>query len=283
MFKRQAIFALACLFTLTAPLQAGEPRRIVSLGGDVTEIVFALGAENRLIGRDTTSTYPPQAQSLPDAGYVRALSAEGILGLRPDAVLTSAGAGPAEQMDALRASGLPVVTVPEGHDGDAIVAKIETVGAFLGRRAEAETLARKVRSDLDAAVAAAARPESDRRRLLFILSLAGGKIVAAGEGSSAEAILTMAGARNAVSGFKGFKTVTAEAILAAKPDAILLMDRANHAAAIEEIRTHPALRTTPAVLNDRIIRMDGLTLLGFGPRTADAIRILSQALYGEKS
>lgn len=282
MLKRLAFLALACLCALSRPLQAGEPRRIVSLGGDVTEIVFALGAEDRLVGRDTTSTYPPKAESLPDAGYVRALSAEGILGLAPDAVLASAGAGPAEQMEALRASGIPVVTVPEGHNGAAVVAKIETVGAFLGRKAEAEALARKVRSDLDAAVAAADRPDSDRRRVLFILSMAGGKIVAAGEGSSAESILRMAGARNAVSGFRGFKAITAEAILAAKPDVILLMDRANHAAALDEIRTHAALRTTPAVLNDRIIRMDGLTLLGFGPRTADAVRTLSRTLYGDK-
>lgn len=283
MMPNRTALVLATLVAMTASAAAADFRRVVSLGGDVTEIVFALGEGKRLVARDTTSTYPPEAAALPDAGYVRALSAEGILGTRPDAVLASAGAGPAEQMDALRASGVPVAMVPEGHDGKAITAKIEAVGAFLGRSAEARALADRVSKDLEAATAQASRPEGERARVLFILSLAGGKIVAAGEGSSAEAILTMAGARNAVSGFRGFKAVTAEAILEARPDAILLMDRANHAAALEQIRKDPALADTPAVRNDRIIRMDGLTLLGFGPRTADAVRALSTALYGGKS
>lgn len=279
----RTVLVIATLFAMAASAAAADYQRVVSIGGDVTEIVFALGEGKRLVARDTTSTYPPEAAALPDAGYIRALSAEGILGTQPDAVLASAGAGPAEQMDALRASGVPVAAVPEGHDGKAIIAKIEAVGAFLGKTAEARALADQVARDLEAAMAKASRPEGERARVLFILSLAGGKIVAAGAGSSAEAILTMSGARNAVSGFQGFKAVTAEAILEARPDAILLMDRANHAAALDQIRADPALAQSPAVRNGRIIRMDGLTLLGFGPRTADAVRALSAALYGGKS
>lgn len=273
----------AALLSLAVSAEAADYRRIVSIGGDVTEIVFALGEGKRLVARDTTSSYPPEATALPDAGYIRALSAEGILGTRPDAVLASEGAGPAEQMDALQASGVPVATVPEGHDGKAIIAKIEAVGAFLGKQTEAAALAAKVARDLDDATRQAERPDAERARVLFILSLTGGKITAAGEGSSADAILTMAGARNALSGFKGFKAVTAEAILESRPDVILLMDRADHAAALDQLRQDPALRQTPAVRNGRIVRMDGLMLLGFGPRTAEAVRTLSAALYGDRS
>ena len=205
-----------------------------------------------------------------------------MLSTHPDAVLASEGAGPPEQIDALKASGIPVATVPGGHDGPAILAKIVAVGTFLGQQQAAEALASRVKADLDAALQAAARPEEKRLRVLFILSLAGGKVVAAGEGSSAAAILDMAGARNAVSGFNGFKAVTAEAIFEARPDAILVMERGDPAAGLEDIANNPALAATPAVKSGRIIRMDGLTLLGFGPRTADAVRALSSALYGAK-
>lgn len=282
MLMRCSLLAFSLLWPLHSNAMAADYKRIVSIGGDVTEIVFALGEGNRLVARDTTSTYPAEAKALPDAGYVRALSAEGILGMRPDAVLSSAGAGPPEQMEVLKAAGIPVATVPEGHDGAAITAKIEAVGTFLGRKAEADLLARKAKADLDEAIAAASRPADRQSRVLFILSLAGGKIVAAGEGSSADAMLHMAGAQNAVSGFRGFKALTTEAIIDARPDAILLMDRADHAAAMDQIENDPALGTTPAVRNRRIIRMDGLTLLGFGPRTATAVRDLSRALYGSK-
>lgn len=275
--------ALATLVLGVATAKAGDARRIVSVGGDVTEIVYALGAGDRLVARDSTSTFPPEAARLPDAGYIRALSAEGVLSMLPDAILAADGAGPPEQLEALKASGVSVTMVPGGHDASAIIRKIEAVGAFLGRPREASVLAATVKDDLEKAMSAAHRPQAEQRRVLFILSMAGGKIVAAGEGSSAEAILSMAGARNAVAGFKGFKAITAEAITEAKPDAILVMAHADHAAATDEIRKNPALAQSPAVLNDRIIRMDGLTLLGFGPRTASAVRALSAALYGDGS
>lgn len=276
-----ALAAATSLSSLSA--EAADYRRIVSIGGDVTEIVFALGEGDRLVARDSTSTFPPEAKRLPDAGYMRALSAEGVLGTRPDAVLLSEGAGPPEQLQALKASGIPVETVPEGHDAEAIQRKIEAVGRALGKEQAAAALADKVAADLEAATKEASRPAADRKRVLFILSLSDGKIIAAGDGSSADAMLTLAGADNAVSGFKGYKALAPEAISRARPDAILMMERSSHAAAADDLRANPALADTPAVRSGAIIRMDGLTLLGFGPRTAQAIRELSAALYGERS
>ena len=115
MARRRTIMALAALLGFALAAKAEDYQRIVSIGGDVTEIVFALGQGGRLVARDTTSTYPPEAARLPDAGYIRALSAEGVLSTHPDAVLASEGAGPPEQIDALKASGIPVATVPGGQ------------------------------------------------------------------------------------------------------------------------------------------------------------------------
>ena len=86
---------------------------IVSVGGPVTEIIYALGEQDRLVGRDTTSVYPPEANDLPNVGYMRALSAEGVLSLSPDLILARSTSGPPVTLDQLAASSVPIVLVEE--------------------------------------------------------------------------------------------------------------------------------------------------------------------------
>ena len=103
----------------------------------------------------------------------------------------------------------------------------------------------------------------------------------AGQNTAAEAILALAGADNALTGFDGYKPVTEEAVLAAAPDAILMMDRGgDHATAEADLWAMPALSGTPAAATGTLIRMEGLKLLGFGPRTPEAAQALHDALYG---
>ena len=91
-----------------------DPARIVSIGGAITEILYALGLEDRLAGVDTTSLYPAAAlRDKPNVGYMRQLSAEGVLGLNPSLVLAVQGSGPKETMDVLEAAKVPLVLVPE--------------------------------------------------------------------------------------------------------------------------------------------------------------------------
>ena len=149
---------------------------------------------------------------------------------------------------------------------------------------KAETLCRKVAADLDAAIAdAAKRPESERKRVIFILSTQGGKIMASGTGTAADGIIALAGAINATGSFPGYKPLTDEAIIEAKPDVILMMDsRRRPCAKDDELFAQPALSLTPAAKTKAVIRMDGLHLLGFGPRTAGAVREFNAAIYGKK-
>lgn len=274
----------AMLWTLTvvtAALADGGGQKIVSLGGSVTEIVVALGAGDRLIGRDSTSTWPAEVTALPDVGYLRALSAEGVLALGPDLVLAEADAGPPEAVEALRAAGLPFVTLPGSPDHQGIVDKIEAVAAALALPAEGKALAEHVEAGLAEAEARAAAVEAPQR-VLFILSLQGGRIMAAGEETSAEGIIELAGGRNALTGIRGYRQITDEAVVAAAPDVILMMDREGDLAIVDaEVLAHPALATTPAARDGRILRMDGLLLLGFGPRTPEAAGRLHAALYPE--
>jgi iron complex transport system substrate-binding protein len=260
-----------------------DTSRLVSVGGDVTEIIYALGEENRLIARDSTSIYPEAASKLPDVGYMRALSPEGVLAVKPTAIIAVDGSGPPETLAVLRNASVPFETVPQSFDRDGILKKIDTVGALLGVTDKAKALEEKVAGDLDAAVAdAAKRPDSERKRVLFILSAQGGKIMVSGTGTAADGIIRLAGAVNAVTAFPGYKAMTDEAIIEAKPDVILMMDRAGqHAAANDDLLKQPALSLTPAAARNAVIRMDGLHLLGFGPRTASAVRELNAAVYGQ--
>ncbi len=269
------------LLTGAAPLAAQDQGGVVSIGGSVTEIVYALGQENRLVARDTTSTWPEEVNTLPDVGYMRALSPEGVLSVSPALILSEEGAGPPETISVLEAASVPFVTVPEVYSSEGISEKIRLVGEALDVRDEADVLAAQVERELEAAQATASGV-SDPKRVLFILSTQGGRIMAAGEGSAADAIIRMSGAVNAMSGFEGYKPVSDEAVSAAAPDAILMMDRTgDHAIEDADLLAMPALRNTPAANHGQVIRMNGLLLLGFGPRTALAVTELNSRLYGK--
>ncbi|MBV0912466.1 heme/hemin ABC transporter substrate-binding protein [Anianabacter salinae] len=255
--------------------------RVLSIGGSVTEIVYALGQGDRLVARDTTSSFPPEAVALPDVGYIRALSPEGVLSVNPDLIISEEGAGPPEALDVLHAAAIDWVTVPEDPTAEGVAQKIRAVGAALGARDRAEALAATVEADLKAAAAKAAAHDGAPKRVLFILSTQGGRIMASGTGTAAAAIIGLAGGQNAITEFEGYKPLTDEAVSQAAPDVILMMDRGgDHGAADDELFAMPALVTTPAAETRSVIRMDGLYLLGFGPRTAQAVSDLSAHLYG---
>lgn len=274
------IRALIAAAFLATPVFAETPQRVVSLGGAVTEIVVALGAGDLLVGRDTTSTYPAQVLDLPDVGYVRALSPEGVLSLGPDLILAEATAGPAEAIEVLQDTGVGYVSLPEKLTPEGVVQKIELVGHVLGREAEAIALTSEFQARMAEARMAAAQVQTPKR-VLFVLSLQGGRVMAGGTSSSAEAIIQLAGGVNAAEGFYGYKQMTDEAVLQAAPDVILMMDRQGHLAITpKDIQSHPALSATPAALNGDIQSMNGMLLLGFGPRTPQAALALNRAIYG---
>ena len=281
--------AAAGLAGLAAPgaVRAEEPAgydtsRVVSVGGSLTEIVYALGEEARLVARDSTSVFPPQALELPDIGYMRALSPEGVLSIDPSVIVLLEGSGPPEALEVLEKASVPLVTVPERFDRDGILEKIAVVGDVLGVEDKAAKLAEKVAADIDAAQAANAGIDK-RKTVLFVLSLQGGRVLASGTGTAADGIIALAGGVNAVTAYPGYKQLSDEAIIEAAPDLILAMDRGggDHSTEVDQLLTPPAIAATPAGKAGAVVRMDGAFLLGFGPRTAQAARELAAALYGD--
>ncbi|MCD1634658.1 ABC transporter substrate-binding protein [Martelella mediterranea] len=281
---------LAALLLLAGATSAGateplaDPSRLVTIGGSITEIVYALGAGDQIVGRDTTSTYPPETAVKPDIGYMRQLSPEGVLSIDPSAIITIEGAGPPETMDVLKQAEVEMAVVPEDYSRDGILAKVEMVGALIGKEAEAEALAADIKQRLDPLLAAnEARPEEERKSALFILSLNGGKVMASGTGTAANGMIEAAGLDNAVGDFPGYKALSDEAIIDAAPDVIILMDESagSRAPTTDDIAANPALSLTPAGEAMAIYRIDPVGMLNFGPRFAENLAALTTEIYGD--
>jgi len=273
-----AAFVLTFAAVPDAPAQIAlpdEPSRIVSVGGAVTEIVYALGFGDRVVAVDTTSVYPPAADARPKVGYMRQLAAEPILALAPALVLAEQDSGPPAVLDQLRAAGARVTLISDDYSPYGIIKKIEAVGAALGVPERAQALAGNIRREIDAALAAVAQGKS-QPRVLFLLSVGGATPLAAGRETSADGMITLAGGVNAIDGYEGYKPLSAEAAVAAAPDIVLVTERSlAQLGGIDSIATIPEISATPAGRARRIVAMDGLLMLGFGPRTPVAVTTLA--------
>ena len=253
--------------------------RIVSIGGAITEILYALGLEQRVAAIDSTSFYPPQAlREKPNVGYMRALSPEGVLGLNPSLILATEDAGPKEAIAVLRAAGIPFVLVPDKYSGKSILEKIEIVTAAAGGAERGACLAKAVAADLDAL--AEIRNHVDQPlKATFLLSFVNDRAMVAGRATAADGIIKLAGATNAINEYEGYKPINDEAIIAAKPEFVLAMRRDSHPLDARTVFAHPGFALTPAAKRQAFVAMNGLYLLGFGPRTAMAARDLATTLY----
>jgi len=280
-FLTVALFGAGLVAGSAAAADKGnsDAKRIVSIGGTVTEILYALGAEDRIVARDSTSFYPDAANAKPDVGYMRALSAEGILGQKPDLILMEEGSGPPPVLEILKASEVPMVVVPTPPDATKIGQKIRDVGAAVGLSDKAAALATKTEDDLKKLAADVAKIPGPKKKVLFVLSLSNNRVMAGGAGTEAGAVIEMAGGINAAPTINGYKPLSDEAVIAAQPDVVLSMSRGDHSITPEQAFALPSMQTTPAAANKALISMDGLLLLGFGPRTPEAARSLAAQIY----
>jgi len=281
LLSRRFLLAAGAAWPLASAVRAqGSGRRIVAAGGVITEILYALDQQDLLVGVDTTSLHPAAAmRDKANVGYVRALSAEGILSLKPTDLLAVEGAGPPDTIKLIAEAGVRVERVSEDTSEAGVVARIRTIGAFAGASTKAESLAARVVEDF-AVLKRQREAIATPKRVLFILSLQNGRVMVGGAQSSADAIIQLAGAVNAASAVEGYKPLTDEGLIAAAPDVVLMMSHNTHAASPDQVFAQPALSATPAARTRSLVAMDALYLLGFGPRTADAARDLMKAVYG---
>ncbi|WP_313301980.1 ABC transporter substrate-binding protein [Diaphorobacter sp.] len=261
--------AAAALPALSWSAPAGQ--RLISLSGALTEIIYLLDAQELLVGTDTTSLYPDAATRTRKVGYMRQLAAEGVLSLRPDVVIGTQEAGPAVAIDQIRQAGVQVELVPVRHDWAEVQAKVQLTGRVTGRVQQAKVLQALLDERWQQVRAQVAR-EVRRPRALFMLSHAGAPQVA-GQGTAADALIRFAGAQNAITEFKGYRALTAEAMAAAAPDVLLNTTQGIEALGGEEaFWKRPELALTPAFQRRALVSLEASQLLGFGPRLPDAVR-----------
>ncbi|WP_297753325.1 ABC transporter substrate-binding protein [Hydrogenophaga sp.] len=256
--------------------------RLVTVGGGITEVVYALGAQDQLVGTDTTSLYPAAAQATPKVGYMRQLSAEGLLALRPDALIAGSDAGPPVVLDQLRSAGVRVELVVSDHSWDEVRRKVAAVGRAAGREAGARELQARLDARWQSVLARVQSSGKVGPRVLFVLSHSGSPMVA-GEQTAADALIRFMGARNALGGFKGYRPMTAEAMAQAAPDVILTTTQGLEAVGGEaKFWQRPELALTPAwrerASQKTLVHLDALELLGFGPRLPDVIERLHERM-----
>jgi iron complex transport system substrate-binding protein len=259
-------------------VEINDTSRIVTVGGTVTEIVFALGVGDRVVAVDTSSTYPEAATQRPQVGYQRQLAAEGVLALEPTLILASTEAGPPEALEQLRSSGVPVLVAELEHTVDGTKKMIRTLAQALNRSEPGAELIAQLDRELQEAEQVAASI-TNKPRVLFLYARGANTVNAAGTGTSAEQIIMLAGGQNAITEFEGFKPLTAEAAAAAAPDVILMFESGLQSlGGVDGLLQVPGIAQTPAGQNRRVVAMDGLYLTGFGPRLGAAAHDLAREL-----
>jgi iron complex transport system substrate-binding protein len=258
-----------------APAFAQEtPQRVVTLSGSLTEIVYALNAQETLVGVDQSSSFPAPATQLPQVGYYRNFSVEGVAALKPTLVLANDQAGPPEAIARLQQLGPRVVVLPSAATVEALEGRIRGVARELGASARGERLIAAIRASL----ASTATSKAPRALLLMGRD---SHLQGAGRNTAADSMLRLTGAENVLATQEGYKPISPEALAALAPEVIITTRMTVESVGGEDkLMASPGIALTPAAKQGRIIVMDDLLLLGFGPRLPEALSELRAGFAG---
>jgi len=275
-------------FTYTGPdgveTVVGEASRIVTVSGDMTEIVFALGLGPNLVGVDLSSVYPEEAAALPKVGVEFVLVAEAVLAQTPTVVIGDQDARPLEAIEQIRQAGIPVVIFPRFMGLGAPAEKIRAVAEVLGVAEVGESLATQVQGEIDAAIALAAGvTERPRAALVYVASADTALML--GPNSVMDGLFEAVGAEDVSpgAGADGYAPLSAEALAAGDPEVIVTGQRGleRYLSGIEGFLQLPGVAQTTAGRGQRILVYEDLFLLGLGPRTGQLLARLFADLHPE--
>jgi iron complex transport system substrate-binding protein len=263
----------------------GDISRILSLNGDLTEIIFALGLGGNVVGVDVTTTYPPEAAALNDqgetVGFAQQLAAEAVLRFEPTLVIGDQQVGPPEVIEQLRGAGIPVVILETRVTLDGVETKILQVAEILGAPEEGAELADRVMGEIDAAIDLAAADDSDPK-IAYVYARGPQVLLLFGAGMPTQGMIEGAGAidAGAETGVFGPVALTPEALLAAAP-AVIVLPEAGLAAlgGIEAFLELPGVAETPAGQNEAFLAYDEAYFFNLGPRAGQALDEFVRDLY----
>ncbi len=256
--------------------------RIVSLNGSTTEILFALGVGDNVVGCDASSTYPKGVkEKLPSVGYQYGLNAEGILSLNPTLVIGRDDVRPPQVVPQLRMAGVTVLLLKEPRSFETAKQRLLTIGKAVGREKKAQELTKSLEADIKALeTKLASQKEQPKQKALFLYLRGTQTTLVLGTDTAPGAMFDIVGAENAAGNIKGNKPMTAEAVIAAQPDVYVLFTTGlKSIGGVDGLLKLPGLAHTPAGQNRRVVTLDGQYLSGFGPRCGRAALDLFRGIY----
>ncbi|MGD1968829.1 MAG: cobalamin-binding protein [Desulfobacterales bacterium] len=254
-----------------------DPQRVVALAPSITEIIFALGQQDRLKGTTQFSNYPAEAAKLPKVGsYVR-LDLERIVALHPDLCIAIKDGNPKDTIERLQSLNIPVFAV-NPRNLETVMQTIQKVGDILNASERAKTLVQAMRGRIqrvDALVASI-----DQRPRVFI-QIGISPIISAGTNTFIHELIVRAGGINVAAGKKAYPHFSREQVLALAPD-VLIITSMSRSGAFEKAKSDwRRLIDTPAGLGKRIYTVDSDVFDRPSPRLLDALEILTRLLHPE--
>jgi iron complex transport system substrate-binding protein len=258
-----------------------EESRIVSIGGAITEIVYALGKGDLVVGRDTSSYYPSSVGKVPTVGYVRQLNPEGILSLRPTLVIGPEGLNPPTIVGQLENAKVQVSLLPKVDSCNDTKISILTLGKLLNAETEASKLLKTLERDLKLLdKALTSRTNLTKKRVLMLYVRGNRSQFILGKGSGPGVMLQIAGAKNVGEQVDGVKPITAEAMVALNPEVLVFFKKGvDSIGGTVKLNDLPGVPFTKAGKEQRFVIMDDLYLAGFGPRCGKAALDLFNGIH----
>ena len=258
-----------------------DTSRIITIGGPVTDIVFKLGMGDNIVAVDQSSARPEKVKELPQVGYIRAISAEGVLSMNPSMIVTTTDLGPPTAADQLKAGGVPVLQVKDPRSAEEVINMVTTIGQALGKHEKAKEIARHLDEKFQQAKSRS--QDKDMPTVVFFMNSRNqGAMFAAGTDTRADTVIRIAGGQNAFIDHRGYKEISPEVVLKMDPDFILIASiNGNEAQQLDAFRNDPAWQPLTALREGRVYAANMTNYLSFGTHIGDSINNLSIKFYGK--
>lgn len=283
-----AAICIGCDRFANKPTATSAGNRVVVISPIYNEIIWALGAQDHVVGVDLSSTFPPEIKHATTVGYHRALSAEGILSLHPDAILTSENnIGPPQVVEQIQRLNIPVKSFTSKNDSpEGTKALIREIGVYFDKQERAEELCRKLDDQMAESLEAVKRFADKPRVAVIHFGRASNVYLVVGRGSGGDGggvskMIEWAGGDMAVASEKMQRMTSPEILAQANPDVILMTDygydRMN--GSLDQIKELPGVAATEAAKTGRIYRVQEDQLNYLGPRTGENILKVADIIH----
>jgi len=259
-----------------------EPERIISLAPSNTEITYALGQGDKVVGLTDNDNFPEEVSEIESVGGME-FNVEMIVGLDPDVVLAheSGVAFAQEAYDQLNDAGVNLFIVEDAQDINATYETIESVGQVLGAEEKAEQIVTEMKEGFAEIEEITAEVADEDRQSVFFETSPAPEIYTAGKNTFLNELLEVAGADNAAGEQDGWVAMDPEAIIELNPDVIITTYGSYVEDAFGEVMSRDGFDVVDAVANERVYDLDSDKLSRSGPRLVEGARELAEAVYPE--